>query len=202
MYLQRAWNMHGAAAFVFTILLYCDKEYLNQWEQIAIDGHKSTIGWENMYNECEKAGSSLGYKHTEDALVKMRNKKMPPTSPETSRKLSAAMKARWGRRREDGTNRMSEPTKAKLREANLGKVTPDVTRAKQSATHRERCKDPEVRARLLSISSTSGYSGHRHSDSTKDQMSKSHRELWADPEYRTRTLRSQKEGRERKKSEP
>src|SRR5882762_822406 len=49
-HLQSSWNKYGESAFTFTPILYCDPEFLIKWEQIAIDGHKSLLGWDNMYN--------------------------------------------------------------------------------------------------------------------------------------------------------
>jgi len=63
--LQNSWNKHGADAFVFEILLYCDPENCLMYEQIAMDHFKPE------YNICKTAGSPIGYRHTAEAKVKM-----------------------------------------------------------------------------------------------------------------------------------
>ena len=49
------------------ILEFCEIEELLKREQYYLDNLKP------QYNIVEKAGSTLGYKHTPEALVKMRN---------------------------------------------------------------------------------------------------------------------------------
>lgn len=64
--LQNAWNKYGADAFVFEVLLYCDPEDCVTFEQMAIDSY------EPEYNICLVAGNSLGYRHTKEAIEKIK----------------------------------------------------------------------------------------------------------------------------------
>lgn len=57
-YLQRACNLYGLEMFEFTPLLFCDKEDVLFYEQLAIDA------FQPEYNLCPTAGNSTGYKHT------------------------------------------------------------------------------------------------------------------------------------------
>lgn len=65
-HLQRAWVKHGEAAFVFTVLLLCEKRDTLMYEQLAID----TLAPE--FNICRVAGSQLGRKLTEEHRAKLR----------------------------------------------------------------------------------------------------------------------------------
>lgn len=65
-YLQRSWNKYGKSCFSFDVLYKCHKSECVFYEQIWIDFE----GYENLYNENPKAGSSLGYKHSDEAKRK------------------------------------------------------------------------------------------------------------------------------------
>ncbi len=65
--IERALLKHGYSNFTLEILEYCDKDNLLKREQFYLDNLKPE------YNIVEKAGSTLGYKHTEESLKKMRN---------------------------------------------------------------------------------------------------------------------------------
>lgn len=64
-HLQKAWNKHGEDVFKFEVLAKCPKEYLIKLEQFFIDTLKPE------YNILRKAGSPLGYKHTDEARKKI-----------------------------------------------------------------------------------------------------------------------------------
>jgi group I intron endonuclease len=65
--LQRAWIKYGEDIFVFEILEYVDdKNLLIEAEQKWIDELKPN------YNVCPTAGSSLGWKHSEETKEKLR----------------------------------------------------------------------------------------------------------------------------------
>src|SRR5690606_3407741 len=59
-FMQRCYNKHSSNVFDFSVLLYCDRENLIDYEQRAIDTFKPD------YNTVPTAGSMLGYKHTEE----------------------------------------------------------------------------------------------------------------------------------------
>jgi group I intron endonuclease len=83
LYLQNAYNKYGEENFEFSILEYCEKEYLIEREQYYLD----TLCPE--YNICKKAYSCLGIKHTEEEREKMRiARKTRIISPETCAKIS------------------------------------------------------------------------------------------------------------------
>jgi len=66
--IDRALLKYGFSNFSLEILEYCDeKELLLKREQYYLDNLKP------QYNIVEIAGSTLGYKHTEESIEKMRN---------------------------------------------------------------------------------------------------------------------------------
>jgi group I intron endonuclease len=65
--LKQAMKKYGKAAFRFDILVLCEPENLTFVEQDQIDYWKKVKGWENMYNICEIAGSTLGVKYSEES---------------------------------------------------------------------------------------------------------------------------------------
>ena len=135
--LQRAWERYGGGAFVFEILEKCSPDSLLSREQFYIDERSD-------YNICKVAGSPLGVKRTAETRAKLsarlmgnqrtkgrkysreicermaapkRGRKLPPRSAEWCRRISEAKKGKSvGLGRE-----VSEETRQKLREANLGK---------------------------------------------------------------------------------
>lgn len=94
-HLQKSWNKYGEASFSLSVLKECDRESLIAEEQIAIDAAVAEVGWSNMYNILRVANSSIGYKHTEEAIAKMREIqsrrfKERPMSDECKAKIGAA----------------------------------------------------------------------------------------------------------------
>jgi group I intron endonuclease len=65
MLISRALKKYGHENFSIEILEYCSVENLLKREQYYIDLSKPE------YNILQKAGSSLGYKHTEETKAKM-----------------------------------------------------------------------------------------------------------------------------------
>lgn len=68
--LQRHYNKYGINDLIFTILKECSKEELIRYEQSYID----TLN--PYFNGCKIAGSTLGYKHTEQFKQKCRENKI------------------------------------------------------------------------------------------------------------------------------
>lgn len=64
--IEKALLKDGYSNFTLEILEYCDRDNLLKREQYYLDNLKPE------YNVLEKAGSTLGYKHTEESLNKMR----------------------------------------------------------------------------------------------------------------------------------
>ena len=67
MLIYKALLKHGYTSFRLEILEYCDKLNCIDREQYYIDFIKPE------YNLLSKAGSSFGYKHSKDSLIKVRN---------------------------------------------------------------------------------------------------------------------------------
>lgn len=77
---------YGHGNFSLEILEYCDRENSISREQFYFDLLKP------QYNILEKAGSSLGFKHSDITLNKFRNERK--ASEETKKNLSLAAKNR------------------------------------------------------------------------------------------------------------
>jgi group I intron endonuclease len=89
--LQRSWNLHGADAFIFEILEYCNKEKLNEREQFWLDWFKPynpNVG----YNINSIVGSSLGIKRSDEAKAKMRAARLGKKFPNTRKPMSEEVK--------------------------------------------------------------------------------------------------------------
>lgn len=64
-FMQREWSKRGQEAFVFRVLLLCDRANLLWYEQALLDA------WQPEYNTAPTAGSQLGLKMTDAAKAKM-----------------------------------------------------------------------------------------------------------------------------------
>lgn len=86
-YLQNSWNKYGEYCFIFNVLEYCSENKLIEREQYWIDLTNCCdpkIG----YNILKKARSPIGYKHTEEAKLKLSlAHKGKPKSEEHKRKI-------------------------------------------------------------------------------------------------------------------
>lgn len=128
--LQRSWDKHGPDAFVFEVLevvslVSDDLCELIALEQKWIDTYKSSgvAG----YNVLHIAGSSIGYRHTEETKATFRHE----LSAEHRANIGAAGKGRI----------TSEETKAKLSAAMCGVKKSNTTRAKmKQAMAGRKCK--------------------------------------------------------------
>lgn len=121
--ISRALIKYGHSNFILEILEHCEpeKSIILGKEQFYIDEFKPE------YNILLIAGSPLGYKHTDEALAKMRNRKL---SQEHLEQVLSRI--------------LSEEHKAKVREANLGRKNTEESLAKM----RNRVITDEVRAKL------------------------------------------------------
>jgi len=145
-YLQRAWNKYGEDAFEFEVLEHWEPEFLISMEQ----------WWMNMlrpeYNIAPVAGSSLGYKHTGAAKVKMAATQTGNTkatgntnalgykhTKEAKKRISAALKGNTHARGLKG-RKQSESHRAKRVASQMGHEVSPETRAKISATLKRRHK--------------------------------------------------------------
>ena len=69
-HIYRALLYYGHNYFDLEILEYCDKEFVIDREQYYIDLFKPE------YNLLNKAGSSLGFKHSSETLLKFKDRKL------------------------------------------------------------------------------------------------------------------------------
>ena len=155
--LQASWNLHGEAAFTFTILAECDKSLLTAIEQSMIDKFDSA---NTGYNICSKAGSNpsdmsdrgnfcQGRKHSEETKAKIassnKGKKKTPLTEEHKEKLRQSQLGRKFTEEEKAATRegckkrppMTDAAKAKLSAYRTGRKTQphsDETKAKMSAS--------------------------------------------------------------------
>jgi len=198
--LQLAWNYYGENSFIFVPLLYCNREFLVKWEQIAINGHINTLGWENMYNVRKKAQSTLGVKATEEKklymskftseryskLSKQERSIIAQKAVETKRKLGKLKQSketvakRVATRKARDNYKHSEESKQKQR----GKFVSEETRRKQSLAKKGKTQTDEHK-----INSVAGRRrkaeehGYWHSPTTKEHMSIAANKLAESREY-------------------
>lgn len=85
--LQDDWNHFGETSFVFSIVEECNADEIKQREQYYIDKYFDSG---TMYNLCPNSNSSLGYKHDEDKIKKMKENKKGENNPMYKRHHSEA----------------------------------------------------------------------------------------------------------------
>jgi group I intron endonuclease len=113
--LKQAMKKYGAENFQFEVLEECNPEHCVAVEQTFIDYYKRLLGWENLYNICEVAGSCLGVERTEETKRLMSEaSKGRQHSAETKRLISVLKKGM----------KHSEETRKKMSEAKKGKEHP------------------------------------------------------------------------------
>lgn len=134
--LQGAWNKHGEAAFVFEILAECDPSECISREQLFIDEYRST-NRNHGYNVCPLAGSSRGYRHSEESRKNMSEAQTGRVHSLESREKRAATQR--GRKRPP----FGDEWKAKLGNAVRGIKRSAETRAKMSSVAVGRVRTPE-----------------------------------------------------------
>jgi len=157
-HLQRAFDKYGEGAFAFCVIEHIDDALrLIPREQYYLNILKPE------YNMAPTAGSSLGYRHTEEARRKMselwtakrrqvRREMLEgkAVSNETRGKMSRAWTAE--RRQAQGDRirgvALSEETRAKISVAMKGKIVSDATRQKLSEALRGRSLNEETRRKI------------------------------------------------------
>lgn len=86
--LQRSFNKFGENSFIFKVVEYCETNILINREQFWLDKYFDT---QNCYNILKIAGSSFGYKHSDEIKEILRQKaKRENLSLETLQKMSVA----------------------------------------------------------------------------------------------------------------
>ncbi len=155
-HLQAAWNKYGADSFEFSVIELCDVDDLDEREMHHIAIWKSQ---DLCYNQTDGGGGCRGRVHTDEAKAKLSaaakgNQHSLGHTPtdEARAKISAALKGNQnllGYTHTDETksklsaawqNRApaSDETRAKLSEAQAGRVFSDEHRAKISAAAKAR----------------------------------------------------------------
>jgi group I intron endonuclease len=159
--LQRAWKKYGGSSFAFREIVRCQRLDLIRIEQIYLDDLRPE------YNVCKTAGSTLGYKHSNEfkAAASRRSKgntyakgfkhspqvcarmgagkvgkKRPPRTDEHRLRISASNK---GHKRSLGRV-LSETTRQKIAESNRGKRHSLATRLKRSSLNDDQVR--QIRA--------------------------------------------------------
>lgn len=134
--LQNSWRKYGADEFTFEILLICEPEECVEQEQRFLDELKATdkrFG----FNACPIAGSSRGFKHSEETRRKLsESRKGRPISPEARAKSAATQR---GRKRPP----CSAEWRERLSKAGKGLRRSKETRARMSAAMKGRIRTPE-----------------------------------------------------------
>jgi len=134
--LQNAWNKYGKCGFKFKLIcevpkkyVFLNNKYLINIEQWFLDYYQSYDD-KNGYNICEIAGNNLGYKHTEEAKIKMsisHKGKIPwnkgkHCSEETLKRMSDVMKGRFaGEKHYNYGKKMSKETRKKISDSKTGR---------------------------------------------------------------------------------
>ena len=86
LHLQRSWNKYGKENFVFDIIeINEDNDKIDRLEMFYINQYDSFVNGYNM-NLGGKSGN-LGYKHTEESLLKMKNAMTGKKHTEETKKL-------------------------------------------------------------------------------------------------------------------
>jgi group I intron endonuclease len=179
-HLQRAWDRYGEENFCFNIMETCDPDLLITREQYYIDTINPT------YNMARIAGSTLGKKHSDDAINKMRLAKLgKKVSEETKKKMS---QAGLGRIFSD-EHRLNLSKSSKGNKNFLGRTHTPETRKKLSDINKGKPKSEEHKRKLskarIGIApwnkgkiglQVSPNKGKHMSDETKRKLSESQKE--------------------------
>jgi group I intron endonuclease len=131
--LSNACKKYGIDQLKFEVVLYCDKADLLMYEQRAIDLLKPE------YNIFKVAGSPSGYKHTPEAIEKIRA---------ASKNMSLEVREKL---RQIGRVRTFSPEhRARIGAANARRVITDESRAKMSASNNSKGRkfSEEARANM------------------------------------------------------
>ena len=121
-YLQRSYNKYGEEAFVFEVLLICDKENLLLYEQLCLDMFKPE------YNICKIAGNCAGRKLSAKSRNKIsENSKKLRHTPETIAQMVESRK--WYKHH-------SVETRKKISDKRKGFKFTKESRKKMSESHK------------------------------------------------------------------
>jgi group I intron endonuclease len=125
MIINKALIKHGHSKFSLEILEYCDPEDVIERENYYIKVFKPE------YNILQEAGSSFGYKHTKETLLKMSEAKKAENHPLFGKFHSEETKILMSEAKKGHT--LSEDTRMKISKTLKGKITSSETKAKMSS---------------------------------------------------------------------
>jgi len=125
--LQNSWSKYGEDSFEFVILKYCVREMLIETEQKFIDEFNPV---ETGFNILKIAGSTIGYKHTDETKERLSRANTGYKHTEEAKEL---MRGRI----------VGEHTRHALSQAHAGKEMPREQRLAIGNAHRGRKRTPE-----------------------------------------------------------
>lgn len=161
-HLQNSYNKHGKDAFVFKVLMYCDKNMLVQYEQDFIDRLKPT------YNKRLRVETNAGIKRSDEykrRSSEARKGKPIHTTPEWINKLRNLMKGNTfgkgikpspetiAKRRTSmlGKNKGKKPSQScrdAVSRSNKTRIVSEETRRKMSVARRGQKRTEETRQKI------------------------------------------------------
>lgn len=165
--LQRSWNKYGAEQFVFGVVKLVEEEMLIECEQEHID---LLFGEDSSFNLSPTAGSTLGYRHSPEAKLKMScASKAQLRGEERYQKVSAALTGRKG-------HPQSQETKERIRASHIGREFTKEHREAISEAKLGHAVSAETRKKLReqNAGSNNPNFGLKRSEETKAKM----REAW------------------------
>jgi len=167
--LQRVWDKYGEQNFKFEIIQEVQNPiHLLSYEQVFLDYYKS-YEHDKGYNICKIAGSPFGLKRSDEAKQKMREAKKN-ISEETKQRL----------RQVNIGKKHSDETKQRMREANIGKKHSEETKKKIRNSAKNLSEETRQKMRDAAKNMTEehkqklreAHTGKKLSDETKQKMSK------------------------------
>ena len=148
-HLQAAWNIHGKESFIFDTLEHCEKssESLTKAEQYWMDYFKF-LG-STLYNMTPAAGSTLGFKQSEETKNKKKGQLPWNTGKKFSKELRNKLsKAHLGRTDSRLGKKHSEETKKRISLAKIGTKASEETKKKISSSNSGRLCSEETRKKI------------------------------------------------------
>lgn len=172
-HLQKAWNKYGEFNFNFFIIEELDSiDKLNEKEIFWIDKYNAN-NREYGYNRCEGGGGSRGYKHTEEALLKIKEASTGSNHPFYGKKhsfesIEQMRKSKIGKK-------MDEETKRKIGESEKG----------EKHHYYGKNRDEEVKRKI-----SNKLKGRKLPEDTKNKMSESKKGIRFSEEWKTNLSKS------------
>lgn len=204
-YLQRAWDKYGETQFVFTPLLYCDKENLIFFEQRAINIFNTT-NRQHGFNICPVAGSRLGTKISKESRQRISKSRKGKCSgkenhnygkslpQDTKDKISESLVGKFSGKNSFSYGRVhSDEAKKKISLAGIGQAPwnkgltadQDDRIKKYADTQTGKTISEEKKKRI-----SNSLKGHKVSDETKKKLSEAQTKRWGT--YKARKQQSER----------